>query len=124
MTVEPSMLFRLNDTTSNGLAFETDPNRNPGWYQFVSDHKNYIRENSSYMTISRDVFNEVRHNLKRFLRQNNYTLKYTWVIEFINDHFTDMTFVADNVNYIYIPTNEFMSTLFVTYKSTQRVIDR
>lgn len=124
MTIEPSMLTLLNRTDSEGLAYDTDPDRNPGWYQFVSDHKEYIRNNSTYNTLSLNALNQVKYDLKRFLREQNFSLKYTWIIELINTHFDEKTFAPGQVEYIYIPDVEFLNNLFIQYKNVQKETQR
>lgn len=94
------------------------------WRQFINDHRDVIRERSLREGFCRrpsvDLMAQVRHNLRRYLIDTvNVNPNCDWIVLLINDEFTS-NIDFDGQPAIFIPVPEHITSMYHTYRSTQR----
>lgn len=102
-------------------TFQTDPS-DTAWRQFVSDHREEIIANSTLISITPDLFNEMRYNISRFLRSQNIRPQYAWVIPLINNISCDMEF--RNIESLRVPKEGYMKDLFEDYSASRTATEK
>lgn len=113
MTIRP-----LTDSigpASGSKRSETDPDINPGWYQFILDQKAEIRARAEQRVIPVTVFTWAAYDLKRWMRAERIPLSMEWIIRIINDQMSDLDF--HDLESIFIPAEGHIRTLFAQYRS-------
>lgn len=94
----------------------------PAWVQFVSDHLDYIASQSERFTIEAALINRYKYNLRLFLKENrqrNYDI--AWIVLLVNQIPSDLYF--SEVCTIYIPTDQFMKSLYQKYQTVSKNIN-
>ena len=112
----------LTNISGDGKRWQTDPDQDAAWHQFVLDHKNEILARATPTTITRDDFNTIRYDVSRFLRNRGISPQYTWVLRLINPRCNDITFT--DVFVVYLPSEPYMKQLYEQYKASSTVRDR
>lgn len=96
------------------------------WYQFVLDHKDYIRQRSTQVMPSGEIIGQTRYDVTRWLRKENFEPKFWWIVMVINDINSDLDYRKNNILIpIFIPTVTVIKNLYTSYISTStgRVTD-
>jgi hypothetical protein len=85
------------------------------WYQFVLDHKIYLRQNSIKRHPSKTYLNKYKHDLQGYLNSVGIPSSCIWIVRIINNIPTDRDFI--NMNSIYVPQLPIIKDLYKTYKT-------
>lgn len=100
----------------NSDAFlDTDP----GWRQFVSDHKAYLKSIAQVRQPSQDLMGQVSGDMTRYLRQLGIPRPIAWLVGYINDLDSDVLFNESQL--IYVPTISQIDLLYQSYITTRQV---
>lgn len=107
----------LTDILSNQLS-NVYLDQDDRWRQFIIDHKNYIKLNGQYYTVSAQVMSQCTFDLGRFLRQNALPRYFYWIILCINDISNDQEFTIDMISPgFYVPLETVIQDLYAKYVS-------
>lgn len=98
---------RLAQRNTNGYL-----DTNDAWYQFILDHRMYLRSVSRQITVSADDLTQVSYDLDWFLRKNDVNRPISWVVMIING-ITHMDFSEPTT--LYVPTLTTMQQLYQSY---------
>lgn len=82
------------------------------WYQFILDHRMYLRSVSNLITVSADDLTQVSYDLDWFLRKNNVKNPISWIVMLING-ITQIDFSEPTT--LYVPSQTTIQTLYQSY---------
>lgn len=101
------IIDRLATRNANGYLDTSD-----AWYQFVSDHRMYLRSVSRQILVSADTLTQVAYDLDWFLRNNDVKNPISWIVMLING-ITQIDFSEPTT--LYVPTQTVMNSLYQDY---------
>ncbi len=85
------------------------------WVQFIIDHKNYIIENSTVVTLDKNTMNTYKFKPLIFLSSKNVSYDVMWIVCFINGFLDPINF--HNLYSIYIPNESVIYNLKIKYNT-------
>jgi hypothetical protein len=91
-------------------------NTDAGWIQFVKDYKNLFIKNSKIYTLTYDIMATYQYRLKDYMKYVGISLDLEYVIREINDLHGDEQF--KDIKFMYVPTIEYLRTVFNLYKTS------
>lgn len=109
-----AVLDLLNAYNSN-IYLDTDP----GWRQFICDHKTYLRIISPVRTPSNQLMTQVRLDLTWYLQHIGVYQPIAWIVGYINDIDSDAYF--DHSMPLSVPTISQLDTLYQSYITTRQI---
>ena len=87
--------------------------KSQGWFQFVQDHYNELKQSATLQTISPEIMYQYRYSLESYLRHINKNINIAWIVLILNGLDSNMDFV--DVKSILIPTDSALSDLYNSY---------
>jgi len=112
-----SLYERIQDTISSLIIFS---NSDDDWVTFIMDHKEYIKNNSTPITITLEDKNKYKYMFKAFLRSKNFRQESFWIIAIINN-LTDPDKEFTERNYLFIPSQDTITNLYRKYKTSKKL---
>ena len=91
----------------------------PGWRLFVSDYIDLIRANAKRYNVSAEVAESYYQDTTGLIRHIDPSIdgRRAWMARLISGYKSDIDYVAPGI--FYIPTEEYVSTLYNKYQSTR-----
>ncbi len=108
-----SVISLLADYDSE-ILLDTDP----GWRQFIADHKVYLKLISPIHQPTAELMGQVGQDLTWYLRYLGINRPIAWIIGYINDIDSDMDF--NQSMQLYIPDLTQLEILYQSYITTKQ----
>lgn len=91
------------------------------WFQFIQDHKDYIKEKSKLVFIDRNIMNS--YKFRPFDLLSYLKIKYNlfWIILFINNIIEPTSF--ENITFMYIPDENILYNLRMNYNTFSKNLE-
>lgn len=88
---------------------------NKSWQQYVEDHREFIIQNSKYITVDPDIINEYLYRPIDFIKEYlKITIDIHWIFMYINNIKTNMDFNTQ-IDRLYIPDTDIIKELRQRY---------
>ena len=91
----------------------------PGWVQFVYDHRDHILVNSSTITLSQEDANTYKYRPESYFYKTNTDTSKVWITLWLNQLTNICSFKG--VSLLYVPSDDLLLSLkqrYDNYKST------
>lgn len=109
-----SLYERIQDSVSSLVVFSNTDN---AWVTFIMDHKEYIKNNSSLVSISLEDKNKYKYMFKAFLRSKSINQESFWIISIINN-LVDVDKEFTERDFLFAPGKDLITSLYRKYKTS------
>ena len=109
-----SFTTMINYNIQNEMYNDTSPD----WLQFIQDHREYLREHSTYTEVTPNEMAYYQYRIRKYLVHKGYNTTYELVFRIINYLTRDSDFNS-SVTAVYLPNGDTVTELRRLYQTVQ-----
>jgi len=103
---------------SSSLEYTVEDDKGK-WRQFVLDHLDYISARSTTFSISPELMNKYRYDLRRYLKSElNRHQDIGWIVQLLNNLRNDFQFV--DITNLIVPDDSLITQLYFQYTTVTK----
>jgi hypothetical protein len=108
----------FTNTLATNVQYEVYNDTSPNWLQFIQDHREYIRDRSTYTEVTPNEMAYYKYRIRKYLTYKGYSTMYELIFRIIN-RLTDDTAFDSSITGVYLPNTDTVTELRRLYQTVQ-----